>query len=60
MASRFVFGRAWAHLAAAAAIILVSLGGLAVAQPAAPASDTSKYLIGPGDTLQISVWHNPE
>jgi polysaccharide export outer membrane protein len=60
MASRFVFGRAWAHLAAAAAIILVSLGGLAVAQPTATATDTSKYLIGPGDVLQISVWHNPE
>ena len=60
MGSRYVFGRAWAHLAAAAAIILVSLGSLAAAQPAAPAGDTSKYLIGPGDMLQISVWHNPE
>lgn len=60
MGSRFVFGRAWAHLAAAAAIILVSLGGLAAAQPAAPSGDTSKYLIGPGDMLQVSVWHNPE
>ncbi|HWU56879.1 MAG TPA: XrtA/PEP-CTERM system exopolysaccharide export protein, partial [Rhizomicrobium sp.] len=25
-----------------------------------PAGDTSKYIIGPGDTLQVSVWHNPE
>jgi polysaccharide export outer membrane protein len=60
MASRFVFGRAWARLAAAAAIILVSLGGLAAAQPLAQSGDTSKYVIGPGDMLQISVWHNPE
>jgi polysaccharide export outer membrane protein len=60
MALRFVFGRAWAQMAAAATIMLVSLCGIAVAQPAAPPSDTSKYIIGPGDTLQISVWHNPE
>ena len=60
MALRFVFGRARAQMAAAATILLVSLCGFAVAQPAAPPSDTSKYIIGPGDTLQISVWHNPE
>jgi len=60
MALRFVFGRALAQLAAAATIILVSLCGFAAAQPVAPPSDTSKYIIGPGDTLQISVWHNPE
>jgi len=60
MGSRFVLGRAWTHLAAAAAIVLVSLGGIAAAQPAGPPTDTSKYLIGPGDMLQISVWHNPE
>src|SRR5579859_751333 len=60
MALRFVFGRAWAQMAAAATIVLVSLCGFAVAQPSAPPPDTSKYIIGPGDTLQISVWHNPE
>jgi len=60
MGSRFILGRAWTHLAAAAAIVLVSLGGLAAAQPVAPPTDTSKYVIGPGDMLQISVWHNPE
>jgi len=64
MGSRFVFGRACANWAAAAAIMLVSLCGLAMgpaaAQPAAPPADTSKYIIGPGDNLQISVWHNPE
>lgn len=64
MGSRSVFGRAWAQWAAAAAIMLVSIctlaAGPAAAQPAAPPSDTSRYLIGPGDMLQISVWHNPE
>jgi len=60
MGSRFVFGRTGAQLAAAAAIMLVSLCGLAAAQPAAPTTETSQYLIGPGDILQISVWHNPE
>src|SRR5689334_22366434 len=60
MGSRFVFGRAWSQLAAAAAIMLMSLCGLAAAQPATPPAETSKYLIGPGDMLQVSVWHNPE
>jgi polysaccharide export outer membrane protein len=64
MGSRFDFGRTWTQLAAAAAIMLVSLCGLAAgpatAQPATPPGETSKYLIGPGDMLQISVWHNPE
>ena len=64
MGSRFDFGRTWTQLAAAAAIVLVSLCGLAAgpatAQPATPPGETSKYLIGPGDMLQISVWHNPE
>ena len=64
MGSHLVFGRICARWAAAAAIMLVSLCGLAIspaaAQPAAPPSDTSKYIIGPGDNLQISVWHNPE
>jgi polysaccharide export outer membrane protein len=44
--------------------MLVSICGLAAgpatAQPATPPGETSKYLIGPGDMLQISVWHNPE
>jgi len=63
MGSRFVFGRAFAHLAAAAAITLSLCAlatGPAAAQAAAAPSDTSKYIIGPGDNLQISVWHNPE
>jgi polysaccharide export outer membrane protein len=60
MESRFAFRRAWAQMATAAAIMLVSLCGLAAAQPATPPAETSKYVIGPGDMLQISVWHNPE
>ena len=60
MGSRFAFGRAWAQLAAAAAMVLVSLCGVAAAQPAPVPAEMSKYLIGPGDVLNISVWHNPE
>lgn len=64
MGSRFVFGRVCAQWAAAAAIMLVGLCALTVgpaaAQAAAAPADTSKYIIGPGDNLQISVWHNPE
>jgi polysaccharide export outer membrane protein len=40
---------------------MMALGGCATAPPAPvsaiPASD---YLIGPGDTLQVFVWHNPD
>ena len=64
MGSHSIFARAWAQWAAAAAIALVSIctlaAGPAAAQPAAPPTETSKYLIGPGDMLQVSVWHNPE
>jgi len=40
----------WAHAADAAAN---------VETPAAPATDDN-YIIGPGDTLQVFVWRNPE
>jgi len=68
MESRLDFSHTWARaltqLAAAAAIMLVGICGLAAgpaaAQPAAAQQPTSAYLIGPGDNLQISVWHNPE
>jgi len=64
MGSRSIFGRACTQWAAAAAITLVSIctlaAGPAAAQPAAPPTETSKYLIGPGDMLDVSVWHNPE
>lgn len=47
------------------AAALFSLAGCASpGTPAGPVSTTpvepAAYLIGPGDTLQISVWHNPE
>lgn len=46
-------------------LALVALAGcVPVGTPAAPVSATpvepAAYLIGPGDTLQVSVWHNPE
>jgi len=60
MRSNIVFGRGWANLMAAVAIMLVSLCGFTCAASAQPTSDVAKYVIGPGDALQISVWHNPE
>jgi polysaccharide export outer membrane protein len=50
---------------ALAFLALAGLAGCAApGTPAAPVSTASvepePYLIGPGDTLQISVWHNPE
>jgi len=31
-----------------------------VAAPAAPAPEAETYILGPGDTIQIFVWRNPE
>jgi polysaccharide export outer membrane protein len=50
---------------ALAVLALVGLAGCAApGTPAPPVStvsaEPSAYLIGPGDSLQISVWHNPE
>src|SRR6266446_3311305 len=39
-------------------LLFVSNAGAAVA-PAAP-SGGSEYIIGPGDSFQVFVWHNPE
>jgi polysaccharide export outer membrane protein len=57
LTSRAVYGLAL--------MALVALAGCTVTgTPAAPVSATAvepeAYLIGPGDNLQISVWHNPE
>ena len=46
-------------------LALIALAACApMGTPAAPVSATpvepEAYLIGPGDTLQVSVWHNPE
>ncbi len=56
--------RGWINSTLAAAAILFTglcyATGPAVAQPTPAATEVSKYVIGPGDQLEISVWHNPE
>ena len=50
-------------LAALAALLLTWVAGCATVYPPAPAAAedfTSAYLIGPGDTLNVVVWRNPE
>ncbi len=45
-------------------ILAVMLGGCATGHPPAPGkvadSHSNDYVIGPGDNLNIVVWHNPE
>ena len=44
-------------------VVSLILGGCAARYPAAPASAMTsdyKYVIGPGDTVNIVVWRNPE
>jgi polysaccharide export outer membrane protein len=58
---KFLSSRAYAL----AVVVLAGLTGCAApGTPAAPVSANSAepaaYVIGPGDMLQISVWHNPE
>ena len=67
MNSRFSVGRSVARIVLAiAAAGLVALGGCTANGPkASPVSmsataDTANYVIGPGDSLQISVWRSPE
>jgi len=57
MRSNFAFGLA---KIAAATVMLMTAAGLATGPAAAQQTDVSKYVIGPGDMLQVSVWHNPE
>ena len=45
---------------AAAAILFTGLCYSASPVAAQVPTDVAKYVIGPGDQLQISVWHNPE
>jgi polysaccharide export outer membrane protein len=50
-------------VALALALLVVSLMGCATSHPPAPAGAASpkyKYLIGPGDAVDIVVWRNPE
>jgi len=66
MRSRTPLFRRFGNLAFAITALggLIGLGGCATGPSAPPVSmaqaETAKYLIGPGDMLQISVWHNPE
>ena len=52
------------HLAVVGmAALVLGLGGCAVAFPPAPASIANfepQYLIGPGDSVNVQVWRNPE
>jgi len=45
-------------------IVVLTYGGYALAQSEAtissPPDDTTEYLIGPGDTISIDVWREPE
>jgi polysaccharide export outer membrane protein len=47
-------------LAAVCAAFGVAWAAAAQDTPAAPATTTSEYIIGPGDTLQVFVWRNEE
>jgi polysaccharide biosynthesis/export protein len=40
--------------------LIVLAGAVAQAQAPAPPSVSPAYIIGPGDTLQVFVWRNPE
>ncbi|HET7085349.1 MAG TPA: XrtA/PEP-CTERM system exopolysaccharide export protein [Rhizomicrobium sp.] len=60
MRANSMFGRFLAKIAPAGAILLLSLVGFAGTAAAQVTSEVSKYVIGPGDQLQVSVWHNPE
>src|SRR4051812_4754506 len=49
------------------ALVAAALGAISACAPTgprtplpAPAVETAPYVIGPGDQLQISVWHNAE
>jgi polysaccharide biosynthesis/export protein len=63
------------HLVAAALSVLLTSAALAQSAPTTPAVDTAvppvapavpavtvspNYIIGPGDTLQVYIWRNPE
>ncbi|HEU0225986.1 MAG TPA: XrtA/PEP-CTERM system exopolysaccharide export protein [Steroidobacteraceae bacterium] len=47
-------------LATAGLFACASLPAQETEAPAAPAADDNAYIIGPGDTLQVFVWRNPE
>ena len=64
MDARYGFGKSMWMLSAVAALgFSVGISGCASSNPPASASVgavTNEYLIGPGDTVSINVWRNPE
>jgi polysaccharide export outer membrane protein len=50
----------WSSLAGAILSVLMLAGSVAPAQAAQAVSAGSDYLIGPGDSIQIFVWHNAD
>jgi len=60
MKPNFAHGRFLTSLPFAAAILLAGIFCAAAPARAQAPADVSKYIIGPGDSLEISVWHNPE
>ena len=61
MKPNFALGRFLTGLPmAAAAVLLTGIFCATAPAMAQPSGEVSKYIIGPGDSLEISVWHNPE
>jgi polysaccharide export outer membrane protein len=61
--ARFVLVARWALLGSVAAFIVGCAGMSSGAYPAAPMSAATSgynYIVGPGDSLNIIVWRNPE
>lgn len=55
--------KSWMRGMVAALALLAASSGIAADQPAPPTPATSvadDYIIGPGDSLEIFVWRNPE
>jgi polysaccharide export outer membrane protein len=51
----------WIGLMLAASVIAGCASTVAIpVAPAAPATDAYNYIVGPGDSLNIIVWRNPE
>jgi len=54
--------RTWQAVVLLVCAGVVACGGVSAQEIAAPAPEgtTSEYIIGPGDSLQVFVWRNPE
>jgi polysaccharide export outer membrane protein len=55
--------KGWSFVAELLGVILLSLAGCATVYPPAPATlekISAPYLVGPGDSVNIVVWRNPE